>query len=124
MVEAHELLVRCRRGDQDAARLLFDGYFDRLLPLARRRIGQRLASRVDPEDIVQSVFFSFFAHLKEDRFPLVDHDGLFRLLVRMTECKTLKQVAHHTAYKRSPNHELSQDKNVHSQYLDVASRES
>src|SRR6266851_1767514 len=123
MVEAHELLTRCQHGDQDAARVLFDGYFDRLLPLARRRIGQRIASRVDPEDVVQSVFFTFFSHLKDDRFQPIDHEGLFRLLVRMTECKALKQVTHHLAYKRSPKHELSQAQNARLPYLHVPATE-
>ena len=40
-----------RTGDQQAARELVDCYIDRLLSLARRRISQRLASRIDPEDV-------------------------------------------------------------------------
>src|SRR5438552_12154244 len=81
MVAADELIDRCRRGDQDAARVLFNGYFDRLLPLAQSRLSRQLSSRYDAEDIVQSVFCSFFCRLKNDWFALHDHDALFRLLV-------------------------------------------
>src|SRR5437660_980299 len=39
-------------GDEQAARVLFERYADRLVALARRRLGQRLARRVDAEDVV------------------------------------------------------------------------
>jgi RNA polymerase sigma factor (sigma-70 family) len=103
-----DLIERCRRGDQDAARELFDAYVERLIPLARRRISQRLASRVDPEDVIQSVFRTFFTRLKDDQFSIHDQDDLFRLLVRITVHKALRQVAHHKAAKRDPNHEVAQ----------------
>src|SRR5882672_2722229 len=79
-----DMIERCRRGDQDAARELFDAYVARLIPLAKRRISQRLASRVDAEDIVQSVFRTFFARLKDYKFEISDQDDLFRLLMRIT----------------------------------------
>ncbi len=123
MPEADDLIERCRRGDQDAARDLFDAYVDRLLPLARRRISQRLASRVDAEDIVQSVFRTFFARLKDDKFTLADQDDLFRLLVRITVHKTLRQVAHHKAAKRDPSQELPQGDAASEQLLHLLSTE-
>jgi RNA polymerase sigma-70 factor (ECF subfamily) len=118
-----DLIDQCRRGDQDAARRLFDAYVDRLLPLARRRISQRLASRVDAEDIVQSVFRTFFARLKEDKFTLNDQDDLFRLLVRITVHKTLRQVAHHKAAKRDPGQELGQGDAANEQLLQLLTTE-
>ena len=117
-----ELIERCRRGDQDAARELFDAFVTRLIPLARRRISQRLASRVDPEDIVQSVFRTFFARLKDDKFEINDQDDLFRLLVRITVHKTLRQIAFHKAAKRDPNMELAQSDSTHEQVLQLHSR--
>ncbi len=106
MSDSDDLIDRCRRGDDDAARRLFDAYVDRLIPLAKRRISQRLASRIDPEDVIQSVFRTFFARLKDDRFDLATQDDLFRLLVRITVHKTLRSIAHHRAAKRDPNLEL------------------
>jgi RNA polymerase sigma-70 factor (ECF subfamily) len=118
-----DLIERCRRGDQDAARELFDSYVVRLLPLARRRISQRLASRVDPEDIVQSVFRTFFARLKDDKFEITDQDDLFRLLMRITVHKTLRQIAHHRAAKRNPALELGHTDDAHEQLMQLLTTE-
>jgi RNA polymerase sigma-70 factor (ECF subfamily) len=118
-----ELIERCRAGDQDAARVLFDSYVERLLPLARRRISQRLASRVDAEDIVQSVFRTFFARLKDDQFEINSQDDLFRLLVRITVHKTLRQIAHHRAAKRNPGQEMGQSDSAHEQLLQLLTSE-
>ncbi len=123
MAESDELIERCRRGDQDAARDLFDAYVERLLPLARRRISQRLASRVDAEDIVQSVFRTFFARLKDDRFEISSQDDLFRLLVRITVHKTLRQIAHHKAAKRDPSLETGHSDSTHEELLQLLSSE-
>jgi len=117
------LIERCRTGDQDASRVLFDSYVERLLPLARRRISQRLASRVDAEDIVQSVFRTFFTRLKDDQFELANQDDLFRLLVRITVHKTLRQVAHHKAAKRDPGQEAGQGESAQEQLLQILANE-
>ncbi len=118
-----DMIQRCRRGDQDAARELFDAYVARLIPLAKRRISQRLASRVDAEDIVQSVFRTFFARLKDDKFEIGDQDDLFRLLMRITVHKTLRQIAHHKAAKRDPGMELVQGDSAHEQLLQLLTNE-
>jgi RNA polymerase sigma factor (sigma-70 family) len=117
------LIERCRRGDQDASRELFDSYVERLLPLARSRISQRLASRVDPEDVIQSVFRTFFTRLKDDQFSIHDQDDLFRLLVRITVHKSLRQVAHHKAAKRDPNQEVPQSADSQEHLLQLLASE-
>ena len=106
--EENALVELWRQGDQDAARTIVDRYVDRLVTLARRRISQRLASRVDPEDIVQSAFRSFFARAKEGRFVFAEQDDVSKLLVRITLHKTLRQVAFHKAAKRDPSAETDQ----------------
>lgn len=109
--DENDLVERCRAGDQLAANILFGRYVERLLLLAKRRISQRLASRVDPEDIVQSVFRTFFHRLRNDRFHFEDQDDLFKLLVRITVHKTLRQIAFHKAAKRDPSQEAHQGDN-------------
>lgn len=99
------LLKLWRAGDEDAARALFDAYVERLVALARRRLTQRLAGRVDPEDIVQSVFRTFFGRVKAGQFRIEQQDDLCKLLMRITVHKTLRQVAYHKADKRDPRHE-------------------
>jgi RNA polymerase sigma factor (sigma-70 family) len=94
------LLNLLRAGDERAAREVFDTYVNSLLRLARTRISQRLASRVDPEDIVQSVFRTFFSRVKAGEFSIEEQDDLGKLLVSITVRKALRQVERHTAAKR------------------------
>jgi RNA polymerase sigma factor (sigma-70 family) len=115
--EEQMLIDLWRKGDQNAARQIVDRYFGRLLALANRRISQRLASRVDPEDIVQSVFRTFFVRLKEGQFVFQDEDDLCKLLMRITLHKTLRQVAFHKAAKRDPNLETGQGDDHREQLL-------
>jgi RNA polymerase sigma-70 factor (ECF subfamily) len=97
-----------RAGDPEAARQLVDRYLERLVAVARRRLSQRLASRVDPEDVVQSVFRTFFFRAKDGQFKIKDQDDLCKLLMRITVHKVLKQVEYHTAGKRDANLETEQ----------------
>ena len=97
-----------RAGDQNAARQLFDRYVDQLVGLARRRISQRLASRIDAEDIVQSVFRTFFNRARAGQFTVEDPDDLCKLLARITVHKTLRQVAFHKRGKRDAGMDMGQ----------------
>jgi RNA polymerase sigma-70 factor (ECF subfamily) len=112
-----------RQGDQDAARQIVDRYLNRLLTLARRRLSQRLASRVDPEDIVQSVFRTFFVRVKDGQFAFDDQDDLCKLLMRITLHKTLRQVAFHKAGKRDPNLETPRGEHHHDQMMALFDQE-
>src|SRR5262245_49230343 len=97
-----------RSGDQDAARQLFDRYAEQLVALARKRISQRLASRIDAEDIVQSVFRTFFHRAREGQFHFADPDDVCKLLARITVHKTFRQIAYHRRAKRDAGHEAAQ----------------
>jgi RNA polymerase sigma-70 factor (ECF subfamily) len=101
-----ELVADYQAGSESAAQEIFDRYCGQLLRLAKRRIGQRLASRFDPEDVIQSAFRTFFVHLKNDEFEFAHEDDLFKLLVRLTVRKTLRKIEHHRAAKRNPNAEV------------------
>ncbi len=76
-----ELLERWRRGDQDAAALLWQRYALRLLALVRGRLTPHPAGDLDPEDVVQSVFRRLFAHARDGRTVLRHSGDLWRLLV-------------------------------------------
>jgi RNA polymerase sigma-70 factor (ECF subfamily) len=121
--EDQALIDLWRQGDEDAARQIFDRYVGRLLQLARRHLSQRLAGRVDPEDIVQSVFRTFFGRLKEGQFAFDGQDDLCKLLVRITIHKTLRQVAFHKAAKRDPSLETEQGAHHRDQLLTLLDRE-
>jgi RNA polymerase sigma factor (sigma-70 family) len=95
------LLERFREGDDLAAEALFSRYFERLTSLARSRLSVRLASRTDPEDIVMSVYRSFFVGARMGRFTLSRGGDLWRLLASITKHKLLRQARHHGAERRS-----------------------
>jgi RNA polymerase sigma-70 factor (ECF subfamily) len=95
-------------GDEDVARQLFDRYAEQLVLLARRRISQRLASRIDAEDIVQSVFRTFFHRARQGQFHLEEPDDICKLLARITVYKTFRQVAFHRRAKRNASQETGQ----------------
>lgn len=100
-----DLIELYKAGSETAATELFDKYCEKLLRLAERRIGARMNSRVDPEDVVQSAFRTFFGRAKADKFTFEGQDDLFKLLVRITVHKTLRQIAFHRAAKRNPAQE-------------------
>ena len=110
-------------GNEAAARELFDRYSDNLMALARRRISQRLAGRLDPEDVVQSVFRTFFQHAKEGDFTINDQNDLGKLLVRITVHKTLRKVAYHKAAKRNPSLEMGQTKETQQAWEELLDNE-
>jgi RNA polymerase sigma factor (sigma-70 family) len=118
-----DLIQRLRDGSGTAAREVFDRYVERLLGLAKRRIGARMNSRLDPEDVVQSVFRSFFLRIKNDQFQINVENDLFKLLVRITVHKTLRQIAHHRAAKRDPGHETAQGSDAQEMLMQVMDAE-
>jgi RNA polymerase sigma factor (sigma-70 family) len=103
-----DLIAAFKAGSETAAHELFDRYCEKLMRLAKRRIGQRMTTRIDPEDVIQSAFRTFFVHLRNDEFTFEGKDDLFKLLVRLTVNKALRQVAHHRAAKRDPGREKTQ----------------
>jgi RNA polymerase sigma-70 factor (ECF subfamily) len=117
------LLRLWQAGNEDAARQIFDRYVERLLALARKRISQRLASRVDPEDVVQSVFRTFFGRVKAGQFTIEDPDDVCKLLARITVNKTLRQIAFHKAAKRNASLETGHGDEAHDRLLEVLDRE-
>jgi RNA polymerase sigma factor (sigma-70 family) len=103
------LLERFRDGDDLAAEALFSRYFERLTLLARSRLAPRLARRTDPEDVVLSVYRSFFVGARAGRFVLSRGGDLWRLLASITKHKLLRQARHHGADRRSIDRELPLD---------------
>lgn len=94
-----ELLHRWRDGDEAAANDLFDRYVNRLCGLARAQLSNRMQRRVEPEDVVQSVYRSFFRRA-DDQFTLEKEGDLWRLLAAITINKVRGAVEFHTAQKR------------------------
>jgi RNA polymerase sigma factor (sigma-70 family) len=102
-----ELLERYQSGDDLAAEDIFSRYFTRLISLARSRLTPRLTQRIDAEDIVLSVYRSFFVDAREGRYLLSRGGDLWRLLAAMTRNKLLHQIRSQTAGRRSIEREVS-----------------
>src|SRR5438874_2331648 len=100
-----ELMARLQARDQDAARTVFDRYARRLMALAARHLDGRLRQKVDPEDVVQSAFKSFFLRHAEAPFELADWGGLWALLVVLTLRKCGHRAEHFRAARRDVRRE-------------------
>jgi RNA polymerase sigma factor (sigma-70 family) len=87
-----DLLAGLRRGDATAATALFGRYSERLIALARKRLDGRTRQKVDPEDVVQSVFRSFFRRHNKGKVSVADADGLWSLLAVITARKCINRV--------------------------------
>jgi DNA-directed RNA polymerase specialized sigma24 family protein len=81
-----------------------------LTALARVRMAGAPQRVADEEDVVLSVFKSFFSAAKAGRFPaLHDRTGLWPLLVQITARKAINEVKRQQAKKRSGNGEALHD---------------
>ena len=107
--KSHELLDQFLAGNSEAAAAIFDRYVERLLALARTRIGVKLRRRVDPEDVVQSAYRSFFVHAQNSEYQLDRSGDLWRLLARTTMNKLYGQIEKQTAAKRSIDREVAEE---------------
>lgn len=102
------MMGRLQVGDADAAGILFRRFAQRLIALARQRLEPRLRSKVDPEDILQSVFKSFFRRRDQSEFELRSWDGLWSLLSVITLRKCGAQMDHFHALMRDVNREVKE----------------
>ena len=94
------LLRRFREGEQDAASQLYLRYAARLQALAVSQTSTMLASRFDPEDVVQSVFRTFFRRASKDLYDVPPGEELWQLLLVLALNKIRKLCRHHRAQKR------------------------
>ncbi len=123
MSDDRELVKNYQAGSESAAFDLFDKYCERLMKLAKRRISQRMASRFDPEDVVQSAFRTFFTRVRNDEFVFANEDDTFKLLVRITVRKTLRRIEYHSADKRNPEAEAGKPTDGSEQFSYIAGQE-
>ena len=88
-------------GDALAAQKLWERYFQRLVWLARQKLQGNRPRAADEEDVALSAFDSFCRGAETGRFPeLMDRDGLWRLLVVLTNRKAAHLVRDEGRQKR------------------------
>jgi RNA polymerase sigma-70 factor (ECF subfamily) len=94
------LLLRLRGGQQDAATELYLRYAQRLRALVRSRCSVQLSRRLEPDDIVQSVFRRFFRRVLQGDYDVPPGDELWGLLLVIALNKIRTEEAFHRAGKR------------------------
>jgi RNA polymerase sigma factor (sigma-70 family) len=114
-----ECLARWPAGDGQAAEQIFARYAVPLTHLADRHLSRRLAPRVDGEDVVQSVFRTFFRRAAGGEFRIDGSAQLWRLLVQITVRKARAVGRHGTAGCRDVRVEIAGDADL----IDAAARE-
>lgn len=95
------LMRRVKEGNEDAATALYTRYATRLLKLANRQIYNDIASQVDHEGIVQSVFRTFFRRASLGQYDIGEGDGLWKLLLVIALNKIRSVGTYHRAARRN-----------------------
>jgi RNA polymerase sigma-70 factor (ECF subfamily) len=102
-----EFLARLQSGDDAAAQELFGRFAHQLIALALRHIDAGLRHKVEPEDIVQSAYKSFFFRYSGENLNAVNWNSLWGLLTMITVRKCAERVAYHRAGCRDVAREVS-----------------
>src|SRR5437588_9221914 len=102
-----EFLARLNSRDDAAAQELFRRFAHQLIALAVRHISAGLRHKVDPEDVVQSAYKSFFFRYGAGKLDVVNWNSLWGLLTLITVRKCAERAAYHRAACRAAGREVS-----------------
>jgi DNA-directed RNA polymerase specialized sigma24 family protein len=110
----HSLVRLLRGGDERAAETLYRRYVRRVHALIAGQLPDRLAPRISPDDIAQSVFRVLFHGLAERTYDVPRDHELWGLLCALALSKVRDRVAYHQAARRdvrrtaaAPDHTLA-----------------
>ncbi len=102
-----EVMSQLRAGDEAAAGEVFQRFAQRLIALARTRLDSWIRQKEDPEDVVQSVYKSFFARYGGGQFQVVNWNDLWSLLTLITIRKCADRVDYARAQRRDASRHVS-----------------
>jgi RNA polymerase sigma-70 factor, ECF subfamily len=91
---------------EEASRALFQQFSQRLIGLARCHLDARLKNKVDPEDVVQSAYKSFFLRYGDQTLATQGSDALWSLLTLITLRKCADRARYYRADCRDVNQEV------------------
>jgi RNA polymerase sigma-70 factor (ECF subfamily) len=103
----NDVMARLRAGDPLAAREVFERFVDRLIRLAHSKFNAALRHKVDPEEVVQSAYKSFFLRYKAGKLEVKDWGNLWGLLTMITLRKCMDRVDYHKAECRDVQREVA-----------------
>ena len=95
-----ELLNAMQRGEDSAFDTFFRTYYDRLVRLAKKKIGSFPLRTFDEEDLAISAMRSLFAGICENRYEVQSGVDLWKILVSITNCKWINMREKMGAKKR------------------------
>jgi RNA polymerase sigma-70 factor, ECF subfamily len=99
-ISDRSLLRRFRGGQPDAATELYLRYAARLHALAAAQTAPDLAPRLDPDDIVQSVFRTFFRRAARGQYDVPEGEDLWKLFMIIALHKVRSAATFHRAARR------------------------
>jgi RNA polymerase sigma-70 factor (ECF subfamily) len=109
LVDDHfqQLVEALRYQDDDAWNEVARRYTAGLIGLVRRRLDNRLQAKLDPEDVVQSVYRTFLRRHKLKPFRFTSWENLWGLLVMLTVRRCSKWYQHYATQKRDLSRDAS-----------------
>jgi RNA polymerase sigma-70 factor (ECF subfamily) len=103
----NDIVPQGQDGAGEDARRIFECFTRRLIGLARGHLDTRLRHKIDPEDVVQSAYKSFFLRYREGALASEGWDGLWGLLTLITLRKCADRVRYHRAECRDLSREAA-----------------
>jgi RNA polymerase sigma-70 factor (ECF subfamily) len=107
----------------DLDRADFERFTRRLIGLARAQLDAQLHHKVEPEDVVQSAYKSFFLRYGEGALAAEGWDGLWGLLTVITLRKCADRVRYYRAERRDIAREAATPAEGAEPWRDAAGRE-
>lgn len=101
------LVMMIRDGDDGAAALLYHRYAHRVLNLVQNRMSDRLRSKTEPEDIVQSAFRSIFRGVRSGHYEAPEGAALWNLLAVIAVNKLRRHANRIFAQRRDASREIT-----------------
>jgi RNA polymerase sigma-70 factor, ECF subfamily len=86
---------------EDAAAQFYARYMEKLMSLVERNLASKFSSRVDPEDIVQSIFRSWFRGARDGRIQPSSRGEIWKLLSVVALNKVRNKVKFHERKRRA-----------------------
>lgn len=118
-----QVVVDAAQGNLEAEQLLVNRFSRRLVRLAATRISEVFNSKIEPEDVVQSVFKSFFARHRRGSLDFTSWDDVWSFLACVTVRKCSEKANWFLRDKRNINRELSCAVGAENTHFQLASSE-
>lgn len=103
-----DLMAQLRDGQNEAAAQVFNRFANRLIVLARKQLDPKILQKVDPEDVLQSVFRSFLIRNATGQLGEFESwDNLWAVLVVMTRRKCGRRTDYFHTDRRDVRREVA-----------------